>query len=704
MLAVTCLMAVTVQATADEKPPTPAHKPLDEPSDPSTQPSGEQKSPDSKNTRTLDTMQVTAGLQAAPVSNVAAAVSVITRDEFFSRPNALLPDLLRDEAGVYVQQTTPGQGIPIIRGLKGSQNLHLVDGIRLNTAFFRDAPNQYLALVDPFWADQIEVVRGPSSVLYGGDAMGGVVNVITHRPQLAGHDRFSGESYLAWHGAEKLALAHLRMDFSAPTQAASVALSTLSSGQRRIGGGDLVPFTAFDSHAFNGKWLRQLNSGLTIGVDTQHLKQPATPRVDALVAGFGQPHPDAEHYLFSPNQRDFVHLFVEDPVPGAWFDSARYQMAWQKITDQRLVRKWQASGDTRENNQSRMISAKATWHRQLAKNKRLVFGLDSWHDRIGSHKWHRQGNSEHPVASRFPDDSRMQLLAGFAEYRWQQHRWQWNAGVRHSRYRIDLNRPQLAPKAIRLSDWSGHLGGLFSLTDRQRLFANLGRGFRPPNIFDLGQLGPRPGNRFNIANPELQAETLYSLDFGWKHTGSNWHWQSAVFISRYRNKIASVFTGQTTPEGQQVVQSQNVARVRLRGLENELEWYGPAGQRLWATLNYVWGEEDSGGQVEPADRIPPLNGALGFSRPISSRWHGTLQARFAAAQRRLSARDRRDARIDPQGTGGFAVFDAYLTWHPNPNHSLRLGVQNLFDKRYREHGSGLHAPGRGLLLSWHGLF
>jgi len=649
-------------------------------------------------------MQVTAGLQAESIKDVASAVSVITHDEFFTRPNALLPDLLRDEAGVYVQQTTPGQGIPIIRGLKGSQNLHLVDGIRLNTAFFRDAPNQYLALVDPFWADQIEVVRGPSSVLYGGDAMGGVVNVITHRPALASHDRVSGESYLAWHGAEKLALAHVRLDFSAPQQAASVALTHLNSGTRRIGGGDKVPFTAFESRALNGKWLRQLAGGLTVGVDAQHLKQPATPRVDALVRGFGQQHPDAERYLFSPNQRDFFHLFVESPHSGAWADRARYQIAWQKITDQRLVRKWQADRETRENNQSRMLSAKATWHRQLAENKSLVFGLDGWSDRIRSHKWQQLENGEQTTASRFPDNSRMRLLAAFAEYRFQRDRQHWNAGVRHSRYRTDLNYPELAPEAIRLTDWSGHLGWLFSLDDRQHLFANLGRGFRPPNIFDMGQLGDRPGNRFNISNPQLQPETLYSLDFGWKHSGTSWHWQSAVFFSHYRNKIASVFTGDTTPDGRQVVQSQNIARVHLHGLENEFEWYGAAGQRLWGTLNYVWGEERTDGQAQPADRVPPLNGSLGFSRPMSSRWHFAVQARFAAAQRRLSARDRRDARIDPAGTGGFASFDAYLTWHPNPYHSLRLGLQNLFDKRYREHGSGLHAPGRGLLFSWHGLF
>jgi len=129
----------------------------------------------------LAPLQVTASKTATATNDSATAVSVVTRDEIKNKPNTLLPDLLRQESGVYIQQTTPGQAIPIIRGLKGSQNVHLVDGMRLNTAFFRNAPNQYLALVDPFMTAQIEVVRGPAAVLWGANAIGGVVNVLDGR-------------------------------------------------------------------------------------------------------------------------------------------------------------------------------------------------------------------------------------------------------------------------------------------------------------------------------------------------------------------------------------------------------------------------------------------------------------------------------------------------------------------------------------------
>ena len=97
-----------------------------------------------------DQVMVTASKKQQSVENLSTAVSVVTKAEILDKNITLMADLLREEAGVYIQQTTPGQGIPIIRGLKGSENVHLIDGMRLNTAFFRNSPNQYLALVDPF--------------------------------------------------------------------------------------------------------------------------------------------------------------------------------------------------------------------------------------------------------------------------------------------------------------------------------------------------------------------------------------------------------------------------------------------------------------------------------------------------------------------------------------------------------------------------
>ena len=137
---------------------------------------------------TLETEQVTATRSVRDVSDVAAAVTVVDERDILRQAPQTLPEIFRGQIGTYFQQTTPGQGTVILRGLKGSQVLHLVDGMRLNNAFFRSAPNQYLALVDPYSVARTEVVRGPASTLYGADAMGGVVQVLTREPAYRGSE------------------------------------------------------------------------------------------------------------------------------------------------------------------------------------------------------------------------------------------------------------------------------------------------------------------------------------------------------------------------------------------------------------------------------------------------------------------------------------------------------------------------------------
>src|SRR6056297_297566 len=106
----------------------------------------------------IDEIQVTATRRAASIRDISAALTRIGQEEIAGE--ALITDALAFEPGLYRQQTTAGQGQVIIRGLKGSEILHLVDGVRLNNAIFRNAPTQYFALVPISAVGRIEVIRG----------------------------------------------------------------------------------------------------------------------------------------------------------------------------------------------------------------------------------------------------------------------------------------------------------------------------------------------------------------------------------------------------------------------------------------------------------------------------------------------------------------------------------------------------------------
>ena len=143
------------------------------------------------------------------------AVNLVSQNEIAERASKTSAEALREETGIFVQKTNHGGGSAIIRGLSSNQILILVDGIRLNNSLYRLGNHQYLTTVDNNSVEQIEIVRGPTSTLYGSDAMGGTINLRTQVPEYASSDfasKFSVSSRYASADDEKTI--SLRSEFS----------------------------------------------------------------------------------------------------------------------------------------------------------------------------------------------------------------------------------------------------------------------------------------------------------------------------------------------------------------------------------------------------------------------------------------------------------------------------------------------------------
>ena len=133
--------------------------------------------------------------------------------------------------------------------------------------------------------------------------------------------------------------------------------------------------------------------------------------------------------------------------------------------------------------------------------------------------------------------------------------------------------------SLGLDDLTGQAGLTYRLTPSVNLVANIGRGFRVPNVFDLSTLGPRPGNRFNIPNPHLKPEKVLSVDTGLKWSFSRLRGEVFGFYSDFEDKIEAVPTGAVTSENRFIVQSRNLNSVILFGIEasghfSAYEWVG----------------------------------------------------------------------------------------------------------------------------------
>jgi outer membrane receptor protein involved in Fe transport len=236
------------------------------------------------------------------------------------------------------------------------------------------------------------------------------------------------------------------------------------------------------------------------------------------------------------------------------------------------------------------------------------------------------------------------------------------------------------------------------MRDDWQLVANAGFGFRAPNVFDLGTLGERPGNRFNVPNANLDSENVLQGDIGLRRYSKRWRMELMLYWLRYEDRITSVLTGEITAAGRDVSRSENAARASIRGAEFSTRVALSDSATAIAMLNYTRGTQRLDSLDEPADRVPPANGRVGIEIAVNDSVGFDGWLHFAAAQERLSSRDVSDPRIDPDGTAGWASFSARLHWKAASGWHVSLGLDNVLDKRYRMHGSGIDATGYNLSL------
>ena len=678
----------------------------------------------------LEPVQVTATRSAESTFAVPQPVTVLTAEEIAERSPQVMGEALRGEAGVFFQQTAPGQGMVIVRGLKGSEVLHLVDGFRLNNNFFRTAPSQYVALVDPWNIERIEVLRGPYATYYGSDAMGGVVQIATpeerfssdtpdHRTRVVGH----------YASADLTKVGRISHAIGNRTLSVSGGITTADYGNRQIAGigqiadgrgnisfGDRVGPTDYTARAYDFKTLWAVTPTQDLMFSVQHFDTPSgLPRYSTeLVPGFNPvsaTNPSRADALYF-NAREFYHLRYRLTAPFAFVDGLEAHLGRQVIDDDRFDLQRNLTRRETEKSRSTLDGLTLNAHSALGAHT-LRYGAELYRDEIKSARI-RQDGANAPVVnspstafkSRYPNGAASNNLGAYLGSEWAlAPRWRLDVGGRLNHTRIDLTAAPTSDRPVggvlKNTDASGQLGLRYAVSETLAWTSNAGRAYRAPNIFDLASVGDRAQNRIVVANADLKPESLVSLDTGFKFKSGRHSGELVLFYSRYKDRITlvnpAVANGeQGCTEAAGCAQNRNIARATYYGAESAWRAQLMPTLEARASLNYTWAEQQNEGMTEPGNRVPPLNGAL------SLRWQAlptlSIEPKVWAngTQDRLDATDRADNRIAKDGTAGFAVVDLSARWTPNDRYTLQLFGENLLDKRYREHGSGIDGRARGV--------
>jgi outer membrane receptor protein involved in Fe transport len=460
--------------------------------------------------------------------------SVVAQSEQLIRPALILPQVLRGEPGVQLQQTSSHQGAVLIRGLTGQQVLHLIDGVRYNTSTFRPGPNQYLATVDPGFVERLEVSRGPNSTQYGSDSLGGTLNLLPARPFAGkGGRKFQGEFSSLFRSADLAGGGGLRLAYG------DEKLYVLGGGSFRRGQ-DLMPGGGRDSHAavtrFLGLPSRVLGErlqdtaftqwggyarlfwnarqGQSVSATYHRGEQLGGSRYDQLNGGNGN-----LLNSFDPQVLDFFYTRYEKQQLG-WLDSLQGTFS---VNRQRDDRRFQGgSGNplaaiTEDDSDTRAFGYQLQGTAHAGPRHVFLFGGEAYDEYVAAsaEQLDPVTGTQTEIRGRFPNGTRYRSWGLFLQHtsEWFNGRLRTQSGVRYSNawFRTIAARNLTTTGSLGVPDFATAMddvtfqtGASYRLAPFLSLFGSVSRGFRAPNVTDFSSVG-LTSNGFEVS-PDQAAQ------------------------------------------------------------------------------------------------------------------------------------------------------------------------------------------------------
>ena len=505
---------------------------------------------------------------------------------------------LRDSVGVIAQETTGGQGSPMLRSLTGYQTLIQIDWVRLNNSTFRSGPNQYTATIAPEMLERAEVLLGSNSMLYGSGAMGGVVSFFTKNVMID-----PSQETLAIHP-------RLLARYATATQEKLGRLE-VSGNQGNfgfiVGGGvrdygDLTPGSGYDLHYKNRKyeivddmpsdaklyaydevseipkddiperWLTetegplswrafnadakfgyQLSDTSNLNVAYQMWRQPQTPRYDKIA-----PQEFAE-FFFEPQNRDLVYAnYIMNPA-AANIDAFRVTTSYHRQKEGRneVVRGATARRQRYDTVSTIGLSAQAV--SSILPRQRLVGGAEFYFDTIQSRTVKTDGGQENidEEKGRFINGSQFWDASLYLQDEIRVHeRVELTLGGRATFYQtnadLSVRDPAFDEFNVFDSSLTGSAGVVVGLTKYLNVVGNLGTAFRAPSLNDTTAVEVT-NEGVTAPSPDLRPETSWTAEAGLKAQHSYFRGALTLFYSKVsglvgRKPVQEAYEGQEIPQ------------------------------------------------------------------------------------------------------------------------------------------------------------
>lgn len=665
-------------------------------------------------------------------------------------------DLLGNSGEVFIQKSQQAGGSPMIRGFATNRLLYSVDGVRMNTAIFRGGNLQNVISLDPFVMEKTEVFFGSGSVIYGSDAIGGVMSFQTLSPQLSLNDQplVLANVLFRYSSANRENTAHADYNIGWKKWALRGSFSSFDFQDLRMGrfGPDaylrptyvqridsvdrIVTNTdplvqspsAYRQQNVMQKVLFKATKNLELSYALHYSATSEYARYDRLTRTRNNGLLRSAEWNYGP-QRWTMHLFnLQYKTKTLLYNELQLRLAQQRFEESRIER------DLNNNNRFTRAEKVDAWSlnldlgKQIGEKHKLYYGLETVLNEVNStgKQYNIASHGSTGANSRYPQSD--WLSAGvYATYTYLfSESLSFQSGLRYNVYQI---RAQFDTSFYpfpytrtenKASSVSGSIGLVYQKSDKYVIGWSASRAFRAPNVDDMGKVFDSGDGILVVPNPSLKPEIAWNTEVSATFLPvKNLKLELAVYYTLLDNAMVRrdfTFNGSDSlmynGEMSRVQAIRNAASAEVYGIQACFEWKINRFFTLQSKLNWQKGTEElDNGEKAWLRHAAPLFGVthlyFRYERLILN---VNAQYQAAAPYERLTGESRTSPwlfALDENGnpwSPAWYTLNVKLMYPVQEQISISAGLENITDQRYRPYTSGLSAAGRNVVLSVRGSF
>ena len=698
----------------------------------------------------LDEVIVSATRWAQSRRELTSRVTSIRPEEIQVSNPQTAADLLGASGEVFIQKSQQGGGSPMIRGFATNRLLISVDGVRMNNAIFRSGNIQNIINIDPFMIDQAEVLYGPGSVMYGSDAIGGVMNFSTLKPRFAKDDEIlvNGSASTRFSSANNEITSHVDVRVGSQKLASVTSFTFNRFGDLRMGSDGpefylrkeyVKQINGTDVVFQNEDQQLQVPSGFEMGHFMQKLAfQPNEywnfeygliysnttnySRYDRLLR-YKNGLPRSAEWYYGP-QKWLVNRFsITHQKKRRLFDEFVLNLSAQQFEESRHDRDFMGAVLYERFEKVNAYALNFDLRKTLNERSRLLYGAELVFNDVESSGIDRDiiALTSQKGPARYPQSDWLSA-ALFAIYQYElSDKSMIQAGARYNYFSMNATFDTTFYKFpfVNTENQDGALTGSLGFNYRPNekwiVRAGVSTGFRAPNVDDIGKVFDSEPGAVVVPNPDLKPEYAYNAEFD----------LARVFADRVKIDISAFYTlldqamvrrdflfnglDSIMYDGElsKVQAIQNAAKATVYGLQIAAEWKMENGFSLFSHLTWQKGEEElDDGSKSPLRHSAPV---FGITR-LSYKHRGLRLDLYAQYAQEVPFKDMPESEISkdylyPADSDGNPYSPGWYTLNfkamkrINDMFTFSGGIENITDQRYMPYSSGLVASGRNFIFS-----